>query len=313
MSPPIRIATIIGLILVLILFWAGWLLLDQDAVDVSDASPDQSGNQDISELSDSNDGHEAGSSARYSREFEQFPSEAPDDETSPLLDAVSEVENATTAVDASRALTDLAALNFELAERRLSEIRVLCLPNRPVSSADSRTIEEELEEYCEGFDHDEWELISGPGEEAAIARARDTIIDRLAVDAAMSRVADDEASDFFTGLVQSAETPERLFDLLDYNEMSAVSSGGEPVWNLGKDEWIQHFPEADLIEAQRVAILLYKCQRFGGCGARHYFRFVYCQTFLMGRCLPGTSVQEMLFQTTPPVTYSLALEILASI
>lgn len=230
-----------------------------------------------------------------------------DSEAAALELIIRDMANSTRAIDYAERLPELAELEPELAVSRLANLRVLCIQARVGGDVETRAVGPDLAGFCEGFNHDEWPLDHDAGRGAG---STSLLLERMVIQESMGRVSQEQHSDLFTELLRSARTPEQVLALLEYLHGSMDAFGWTTVWRLGADLQAQFYPEANLPEAQGQAIVLFKCRRFGGCGPQHQFRLVYCQNFLLGNCRSGTTVQDMVFQTTAPVTHALALEIL---
>lgn len=121
----------------------------------------------------------------------------------------------------------------------------------------------------------------------------------------------DQGSLVFTELARGAGTPEDLFGLASRNISRARQQGGSPIWELGRDTQQKRYPLASLPEAQSVALWLYICERFDGCREGQLIRMMWCGTSRFGGpCPAGASVEDMLYLTTSPADWMLAMEIL---
>ena len=225
-----------------------------------------------------------------------------------LFKAVRHVENADRAEIQAKRLQELAELDPGYAQYRLMELHKSCNPavvDHFVRTQSSGIV---LEKFCEDFDPDRWPLKERDDGELSPVAEQLTLVGDF-IDVMMEDVSDEKVSEVFTDLVRGSTSPELLMELLQRNLQSGDVFGSGQIWDLGQPMQ-ERYPEADLLQAQTTALTLYRCQRFGGCGPNHMFTFIYCRNFLQGNCTPGTSVEEMIYQTTSPATYNLALEIL---
>jgi len=149
---------------------------------------------------------------------------------------------------------------------------------------------------------DEYDIVESLARNAPLA-------DHMSNEARLEAAVEDQRSDLFTELVRSATSPGQLFDLSATNYQHAMQNGGIPLWTRGSD-LTALYVEADLEAAQRTALLLFSCQRFGGCGHNQFNRLLLCQMGAFRTCAPGTSFQQHLYQITPPADLALAEAIL---
>jgi len=236
-----------------------------------------------------------------------------------LRELVRQAQEAESAPTRMEELAALAEFNPDLAVKKVSELKDFC-SSENIAAAEqlghSQALMAARKTYCNGYDQtsadrmlEELSSMSEPGDE----------IDRIARDAYLgpqhefsSRLESApkaERSDVFTALVRNASTPDQLMELIHINQSHASRNGGVPLWTLGRDS-LQFHQQASLLNAQKVAILLFSCRRFGGCGPNQYPRLVLCSINFLRACSPGTSVQDNLHQTTPPADFELARSML---
>ncbi|MDA3877153.1 MAG: hypothetical protein PF483_08690 [Halothiobacillus sp.] len=128
----------------------------------------------------------------------------------------------------------------------------------------------------------------------------------------LRQVPKEKRSDQFTRMVVSVRFALDI-DLLSSLNVRWSSETGTNFWKIGKEPADLRYPEANLLNGQTVALTFYRCARFGGCGKDHHYTVLYCQLFLDGRCDRNATVEEMLYQVTPPAEFNLAREILAEL
>ena len=219
-------------------------------------------------------------------------------------------------------MLDLVEIWPDYAARKAEELERFCDPAMISASAqigDSAQSVATRREYCDQFDSARVERVT---EMSGLTPEPIDEIDRLArhpyrgpQEEFRSRIEEEKESsrsDLFTRMVQNAQNPDQLFDLMTLNQRYADENHGSPLWTMGVE--MLHFnPQANLLKAQEVALVLYSCRRFGGCGPNQYFRLVLCSINYLGSCPPGTSVRQNLRETTPPATFELAGHILSRI
>lgn len=243
-----------------------------------------------------------------------------DDGLNLIREDVRQVYSARSAGDMIDQLRALSEITPEYAARKADELDDFCDKER-ISAAEAVGTSDELmaarKAYCEGYEASSVEELK---RDLSILQEPAGEIDRIARDPYLgpqeefrSRIesADEsERADVFTQMVRGASNPDQLVELISLNQSHASSNGGVPLWRLGINLLELH-PQADLLNAQKTAILLYSCQTFGGCGPNQYFRLVLCSVNFLKTCPPGASVEENLYQTTPPADFDLANGILA--
>jgi hypothetical protein len=238
-------------------------------------------------------------------------------------------ESASSAVERAEALQRLRDIDPVLATMKLMGLAQTCSPDH--LSAQGRLESERsfalgLREWCEGlqlsYDALEKRLAELTkvddglsGEDARVERlARNPYIGRhFEMEEAFSNAGDEERTEQFTLYLRRAADFEEIMSLIAFNSNHASDNQGQPFWRLGSDLQVDRYPRARLIDAQKVAIILFGCRRFGGCDPGQYLTMIFCLNNYFGQCARGTSLFEQIYQTTPPATYNLAREILARI
>jgi|SRR5690625_113053 len=175
-------------------------------------------------------------------------------------------------------------------------------------------------QWCESLDQSGAETLALLAE--SLPKPKDEV-DRMAqhpflgpamtIEHALSTAENNEQwSTTFSELVENAETWEELLDLRDWNLTSSGEFNMSPKWDLGADLWKDRYPVANLVNSQNVALQLYMCERFGGCEQTQFIRMNLCSStaFVGAYCPDGTSIQDVLYMTTPPIDWELAQEIL---
>ncbi|WP_147307720.1 hypothetical protein [Wenzhouxiangella sediminis] len=238
-----------------------------------------------------------------------------------------DVENAANAVERAQALERLAEMEPVLAARKLLELSAFCDPEAIRAQeglGGSLDLIEQRRQWCAGLDLsreamksrvEELMRVDGDleGEAARIERmARDPYVGRrYELEERLANAAQEDRSDYFTGLLRRSRGFDDIHSLVALNMQYARDHGGRPMWRLGLDIHDSLYPQAELLHAQRVAMVLYGCRRFGGCGSGQYATMVSCTLGAFGQCGPGSSLGEHLYLTTPPADYGLARDILA--
>lgn len=253
------------------------------------------------------------------------PAEISSDMDAAMLSAVREVYSSASAAEMDRALDELARHDPLLAEYRRRDLPDFCNPIFQEYGSEDH-LKPARQQFCADYERPEVpvtdvnEIFFGePGEEqfeyfVERTALRNEMNDR--VEALESRIGDapEEArSELFTRLVRDARFPEQLLELISINERHARAHGMIPLWQMGNDIGRAYFPDSILLDAQTVALQLYGCRRFGGCGHDQYWTMLACQSWLIGRCRAGAGLDDVLYLTTPPVDYALALEILGQL
>ncbi len=243
------------------------------------------------------------------------------------LTLMRDVENAPNAVERAQALERLAEMEPVLAARKLLELSAFCDPEdirAQKAVGASPELIEQRRQWCLGLDLSKAAMQSRveelmqidadlEGEAALIERmARDPYVGRrYELEEELADAAQEDRSDYFTSLLQRAGDFDDIQSLVALNMQYALDHGGRPMWQLGVDLHESHYPQAELLHAQSVAMVLYGCRRLGGCGSGQYVTMVFCTLGAFGQCGPGSSLEEHLYLTTPPADYGLARDILA--
>ncbi|MDZ7789158.1 MAG: hypothetical protein U5L08_01415 [Xanthomonadales bacterium] len=239
-----------------------------------------------------------------------------------------EASAAPNASERANALEQLADIDPVLAARKLLELAAFCAPQQLSaleSSEKPPRLLEQRQNWCMGLDlstenmkarlEELTQIDEDLEEEAARVErlARDPYLGRqYEMEEELANAAQEDRSDQFTEWVRQARSYDDINNLVTVNMLHAQRHGGRPLWRLGAETQSRLYPQAELLGAQRVALILSGCQRFGGCGPGQYMTMLIC-TMGGGQCAPGNSLQEHLYLTTTPVTYSLARVILARI
>lgn len=236
-----------------------------------------------------------------------------------IRNEVKQTFSSNSAAEMLESLAALAETNPEYAAKKAKEVSEFCDPTHIAAAKELGRPEDLIakrESFCEDFSEasvddvkDQLSLLPEPTDDVERV-ARDPYRGpqeefRSRLDSAKTT----ERSDVFTEMVRNAYNPDQIFELITLNQGYASRNGGVPLWELGKD-LLQFHQQADLVSAQQTALLLFSCQRFGGCGPNQYFRLVLCSINFFRTCPPGTSVEQSLYQTTPPADFDLAEAIL---
>ena len=234
-----------------------------------------------------------------------------------VVQAARRAWNADSALAMWDALDELALERPQYAATKFRELVDFCNPRGIEAQAGPLT--PARKQFCAGFKDNALEessryraFLKDHFDEAILERIEPYLQIETEVETALNLVADDERSNVYLELLRDARLPDEIFELKAFNTRFAHQHG-HPQWQLGAKAQSSAYPEADLVVAQQVAMTLFSCRRFGGCGANQYYSMVYCIAFLSGNCRLGANLEEMLYQTTPPATFNLALEILQQI
>lgn len=245
------------------------------------------------------------------------------------LAIIRDAESAPSAVERANELERLADTEPVLAARKLLELAEFCSPRHldaqerfdappgllkqrrnwcaglKLSTEVMKTRLEELMQIDEDLE----------GEAAQVERlARHPYLGRqYEMEEELANATELNRSDRFTKWVRQARDFDEINNLLTLNMLHAQENGGRPLWRLGAEIQSRLYPQAELLQAQKVAIILFGCQRFGGCESGQYMTMVACTIGIFGQCGTGSSLFEHLYLTTTPVNYSLAGHILARI
>lgn len=226
------------------------------------------------------------------------------------LDLIRAAYSANNAKDHLGALSELAIHEPDLALELTTQLQGFCSIN--ILNADSEAVRAKRVQFCVEYSGD-----------SAAEHTFDEIVERVAR-SPMHRLQEkieqrlrgvetpDEMSDMFTRLVLDAVLPQQVHYLMAENVRS-FQSDLRRLWRLGERIQADRYPSADLLSAQTTAIYLYQCARFGGCGSSQMSTIIYCQIQLTGRCSENSTLEEILFQTTPPADFQLANEILGKL
>lgn len=226
------------------------------------------------------------------------------------IKAVRSVWGAKNADDFYDALAELSGVDPELAAEKMNDLDGFC--SEAIKTMDTETLRKKREKFCEGYlgpetmERKSMDELLGDVSASASLRLQDEIDFQL--DDAKGK---GEASDVFTRLVVNSMFPEQISMLIGQNTQSVLHDRIY-LWRLGGD-MLERYPTANLLNAQTAALTLYQCVKFGGCGSSNYFTVIYCQNNLSGRCLESATVEEMIYQTTPPADFNLANEILSEL
>lgn len=222
-----------------------------------------------------------------------------------LNEAVRRLVDAGSADEMERAIDKLAGLDPELAETKLRQLYDFC--NTPWEEPES--VKERKKAFCQDYvgvfasgtlDANREELMS--------VNFGLRVQEQIAAD--LRRTPETRVSEWFTQRIGNARFPEEIDVLITLNHQRSHRPD-DPFWRLGYDIWLDQFPEANILNAQEVALLLFRCMRFGGCRNDQYFTIIYCASVLSGRCDPSANLEELLYRTRPPAEFVLAQEILS--
>ncbi|MEE4296473.1 MAG: hypothetical protein V2J20_07655 [Wenzhouxiangella sp.] len=240
----------------------------------------------------------------------------------PVHPSLKEAFSATKASEYTQAFEQYAESDPDYAAHSIKDLSHFCNPSvidyqaGLASTPAAQALSESQEAFCEDFNPSDAEhllsRLSAPTDETDIvdSLARNPVLaDHMSMEARLEAAEEDQRSDVFTELVRSAASPDQLFNLIAANQQHARQNAGVPLWARGSD-LRAFYVEADLEAAQRTALLLFSCQRFGGCGHNQFNRIVLCQMGAFRTCAPGTSFQQHLYQITPPADLALAEAIL---
>ncbi|MCA1779874.1 MAG: hypothetical protein LC637_10960 [Xanthomonadaceae bacterium] len=225
------------------------------------------------------------------------------------LEIIRQVTNAINADAYFDALSSIEQINPELAAEKRRHLDDFC--SDMMLTADTEAVREKRQAFCNGYlasarqNLQDIEEFIEERATSAVSRINEDIDDRL-----KEARKNGETTEVFTRLVLESRFPEQIHALIGKNTQGVMRHRIR-IWRVGEEVQVERYPNADLLNAQTVALHLYQCAKFGGCGSYQYFAVIYCQLYLSGRCAPTASVEEMLYQTTPPADFSLANEILS--
>lgn len=218
--------------------------------------------------------------------------------------------NAADAHEHINALTELSKYDPDMARELERQLEDLC--SRDAVNYDSEAVRAKRLRFCAGHAADPAapattkEIIDTMAE-SPLYRLQEETTRRL--NAAKTP---EDRSDLFTELVLDTAYPEQLAFLMGENVQN-FEALGTPLWTLGQTMLADRYPSADLVRAQTTALYLFMCVRFGGCGANQIITIIYCRLQLTGRCAASATLEELLYQTTPPADFQLANEILGAL
>lgn len=217
-------------------------------------------------------------------------------------------------------LDALALQEPEYAQLRRKDLSHFCNPD--VYGMQDEAVKNMRAKFCAGFD---WENDRPPTQsEALSADAVDQTIQDYAewlalhrsgqfdkaFRARLEREPENNRSAVFTELVRRARFPDEIILLMSINTQFAYGNSMRPLWQLGSELHQTHYRAADLLNAQNISLYLYACRRFGGCGLGQYWTLFMCSGEFANKCDRNSTLEDVLYQTTPPADFNLALEIL---
>lgn len=220
------------------------------------------------------------------------------------LPVVRQVEDADSANDYFNALSELELTNPGLAAAKKKQLDDFC--SDEIIQFASEPVRKMKQVFCKDYLPPRFDIEELSSRTTfALKQLNDSIEQKL------SRARESGAgSNAFTQLVLNARFPEEIVFLSDEIYQRYYQDNIQ-IWNLGTEIWHRRYMLGDLINAQRVALLLYRCTKFGGCSRNQYSTIMYCETELNGDCPPSATLEEVLYQTTPPAEFNLANEILS--
>src|SRR5699024_2744605 len=180
------------------------------------------------------------------------------------------------AKEMARALTRLEEVDPEYAEWRLRELRNVC--NRDlIEHEGNAAIKAGKLAFCKQFegestigetlDVDQLENAAGMGDDEmveALARQQAGVAlnptERFQreIEKGLEQADSDKRSDAFTRMVRNVRYPDELLILILQNQ-EASARYGAPIWTLGSESRHNLYPDANLANAQSVALHLYTC------------------------------------------------------
>jgi len=118
----------------------------------------------------------------------------------------------------------------------------------------------------------------------------------------------DEVDDYIVHWLKTATSPEQIHAVGDYLS-EFYNSTGQVAWrpNVGN----QDVSEVVITSLQGIALELYSCQRFGGCGPESLKMIRIC-AFVLG-CKPGWTFEEYVFSNHSPIEMGYIRQLLTHI
>ncbi|HJU40563.1 MAG TPA: hypothetical protein VJ724_13385 [Tahibacter sp.] len=231
---------------------------------------------------------------------------APAVTAAPVGGVVVAIRNATTAVDALDSLEQLEAEQPAVAAEFEADVAAAChrFPGEGrliAINADNQWVMDRLKTYCERYSSarslsDLTARAMAEGRRAETAAALAEIMSRSGLEAAKASAAE---------IVAVAADPYSLDEAMRY---LTTSDGG---WDLGAD-----LPDSlrlgiSLVDAQALAVKMYECELFGGCGPRDLLTLTHCAGVEV--CRPDDGFLDLLRSTSKPVDYRLAERLLVEL
>lgn len=219
------------------------------------------------------------------------------------LSVVRRVEDAESANDYFNALSELEITNPGLAAAKKKQLDDFC--SEEIFQFASESVRKMKQIFCKDY--------LPPPFDDDLSRRSSVALKQLydSMEKILTRARESGTeSNAFTQLVLNARFPEEIV-FLSSEIFQRYYQDHIQIWNLGEEIKHKRYTLGNLINAQRVALLLYQCTKFGGCSKNQYSTIIYCELHLNGDCPPSATLEEMLYQTTPPADFNLANEILS--
>ena len=210
-----------------------------------------------------------------------------------------------TAIEFEMNLQELSSIEPPLANDLFVQLQDFCSNDAFTMTTD--VVNKMRDTFCQNYSGQRQEHLLDDDLESYSFETEVILEDALRKKTGHEKSSEDKA-DQFTEMVISARFPEDI-EILKGINIRLTQEFGQLLWDAGLDAQRKRYPEANLINAQTVALTLYRCSRFGGCAPNNYYTILYCYLFLDGNCRITDSVQEMLYNITPQSTYNLATEI----
>jgi len=218
------------------------------------------------------------------------------------IELATEFMNASSATNAEAAILEAEAYDLASAPDWRMELDVACNQAELDYLADQsnsvqRHYAEKLSSYCEGYIPEkdfaqptDLEMLDQSFLDLARTRSRDRFSREL------SDIEPSETDDFLVRRLKSAATPEEIHAIADYIAEYHRHTG-LTLWHPDTGDAKVH--DAMVASLQRVALELYACQKFGGCGPNS-LKVIRTCAFVVG-CQPGWSYEQYVFANHSPI------------
>ena len=219
-----------------------------------------------------------------------------------VVDLAASFLNASSATDAEDAILEAEAYDLAAAPDWRMELDVACNQTELDYLADQSNsgqlhYAEKLSSYCDGYFPEkdfaqptDLEMLDQSFLDLARTRSRDRFSREL------PDIEPSETDDFLVRRLKSAVTPEEIHAIADYIAEYHRHTG-LILWHPDTEDVKVH--DTMVASLQRVALKLYACQRFGGCGPDSLKVLRIC-AFNPG-CEPGWSYEQFVFANNSPL------------